>query len=160
MILEVNSFPKIFDSRVNQAYPPQKILWPPHRGGKGGWGHLWSAPPISHFIGGSESLKIWGVRGIIIMWQLVFASCHRLKSNNKKKKNKNKNKGRNGTSHGHPVSYFLPIPADSSNLELFVFFLDISCNPLKICIGPTIRIGREIRCLPYAGFLLIFSLTE
>ena len=30
-----------------------------------------------------------------------------------------KNKGRNGTSHGHPVSYFLPIPAHSSNLELF-----------------------------------------
>ena len=22
----------------------------------------------------------------------------------------------------------------------------------KICIGPIIRIGREIRCLPYAGF--------
>ena len=32
-----------------------------------------------------------------------------------------KNKGRNGTSHGQPVSYFLPIPAHSSNLELFVF---------------------------------------
>ena len=23
----------------------------------------------------------------------------------------------------------------------------------QICIGPIIRIGREIRCLPYAGFL-------
>ena len=26
-------------------------------------------------------------------------------------------------------------------------------QPLQNCIGPTIRIGREIRCLPYAGFL-------
>ena len=26
-------------------------------------------------------------------------------------------------------------------------------QPLQICIGPTIRIGRESRCLPYAGFL-------
>ena len=25
------------------------------------------------------------------------------------------------------------------------------------CIGPTIRIGREIQCLPYAGFLLTAS---
>ena len=25
-------------------------------------------------------------------------------------------------------------------------------QPLKNCIGPTIRIGREILCLPYAGF--------
>ena len=25
---------------------------------------------------------------------------------------------------------------------------------LQICIGPTIRIGRESWCLPYAGFLL------
>ena len=24
--------------------------------------------------------------------------------------------------------------------------------PLQICIGPTIRIGRESWCLPYAGF--------
>ena len=27
-----------------------------------------------------------GVQGIVIMWQLVFALCHRLKSNNKKRK--------------------------------------------------------------------------
>ena len=27
-------------------------------------------------------------------------------------------------------------------------------RPLQICIGPTIRIGREIWCLPYAGFFL------
>ena len=27
-------------------------------------------------------------------------------------------------------------------------------QPLQICIGPTIRIGRESWCLPYAGFLL------
>ena len=26
-------------------------------------------------------------------------------------------------------------------------------QPLEICIGPTIRIGRESWCLPYAGFL-------
>ena len=26
-------------------------------------------------------------------------------------------------------------------------------QPLQNCIGPTIRIGREILCLPYAGFL-------
>ena len=25
-------------------------------------------------------------------------------------------------------------------------------QPLQNCIGPTIRIGREILCLPYAGF--------
>ena len=25
-------------------------------------------------------------------------------------------------------------------------------QPLGNCIGPTIRIGREILCLPYAGF--------
>ena len=25
-------------------------------------------------------------------------------------------------------------------------------QPLQICIGPTIRIGRESWCLPYAGF--------
>ena len=26
-------------------------------------------------------------------------------------------------------------------------------QPLENCIGPTIRNGREILCLPYAGFL-------
>ena len=44
-------------------------------------------------MGGSESVKILGVRGIIIMWQLVFASCHRLIRNNKKKKKKKILKG-------------------------------------------------------------------
>ena len=29
-------------------------------------------------------------------------------------------------------------------------------QPLQICIGPTIRIGRESWCLPYAGFLESF----
>ena len=29
--------------------------------------------------------------------------------------------------------------------------------PLQNCIGPTIRIGREILCLPYAGFFDIIS---
>ena len=27
------------------------------------------------------------------------------------------------------------------------------------CIGPTIRIGREIHCLPYAGFFIVVSIT-
>ena len=27
-------------------------------------------------------------------------------------------------------------------------------QPLQSCIGPTIRIGREIRCLLYAGFFV------
>ena len=30
-------------------------------------------------------------------------------------------------------------------------------QPLHICIGPTIRIGRESWCLPYAGFLMVFT---
>ena len=30
-------------------------------------------------------------------------------------------------------------------------------QPLQICIGPTIRIGRESWCLLYAGFFLFFS---
>ena len=47
-------------------------------GGQGGQGHLSSSPPSSQFIGDSESIKILGVRGILIMWQLVFASCHAL----------------------------------------------------------------------------------
>ena len=29
-----------------------------------------------------------------------------------------------------------------------------------MCIGPTIRIGRESWCLPYAGFLLYISLQS
>ena len=28
-------------------------------------------------------------------------------------------------------------------------------QPLQICIGPIIRIGRESWCLPYAGFLVV-----
>ena len=33
-------------------------------------------------------------------------------------------------------------------------------RPLQNCIGPTIRIGREILCLPYAGFFsnVLYSL--
>ena len=31
-------------------------------------------------------------------------------------------------------------------------------QPLQICIGPIIRIGRESWCLPYAGFLFYFYL--
>ena len=33
-------------------------------------------------------------------------------------------------------------------------------QPLQICIGPTIRIGRESWCLPYAGFLLYTMITK
>ena len=32
-------------------------------------------------------------------------------------------------------------------------------QPLQNCIGPTIRIGREILCLPYAGFLKHFPIN-
>ena len=28
-------------------------------------------------------------------------------------------------------------------------------QPLQICIGPSIRIGRESWCLPYAGFFQV-----
>ena len=28
-------------------------------------------------------------------------------------------------------------------------------QPLQVCIGPIIRIGRESWCLPYAGFLVL-----
>ena len=28
-------------------------------------------------------------------------------------------------------------------------------QPLQVCIGPIIRIGRESWCLPYAGFFLM-----
>ena len=28
-------------------------------------------------------------------------------------------------------------------------------QPLQNCIGPTIRIGQKILCLPYAGFLIV-----
>ena len=31
-------------------------------------------------------------------------------------------------------------------------------QPLRNCNGPTIRIGREILCLPYAGFFF-FNIT-
>ena len=30
-------------------------------------------------------------------------------------------------------------------------------QPLQICIGPIIRIGRESWCLPYAGFFILYS---
>ena len=33
-------------------------------------------------------------------------------------------------------------------------------QPLRNCNGPTIRIGREILCLPYAGFLGSLILVE
>ena len=44
--------------------PPQKILWPPI-GGLGGLGSPLILTPISHFIGGPESVKILGVQGIM-----------------------------------------------------------------------------------------------
>ena len=33
-------------------------------------------------------------------------------------------------------------------------------QPLQNCIGPTIRIGREILCLPYAGFFLLMMIKN
>ena len=33
-------------------------------------------------------------------------------------------------------------------------------QPLQICIGPTIRIGRESWCLPYAGFFRSNTTTQ
>ena len=33
-------------------------------------------------------------------------------------------------------------------------------QPLQICFGPTIRIGRESWCLPYAGFLQMYMLQD
>ena len=54
----------------------------------GGSGAPLISPSIGHFIGGPESVKIIGVPGVLCIWQLVFASCHRLKSNNKNNNNK------------------------------------------------------------------------
>ena len=45
MILEVDSFQKIFDSRVNQAYPPKKYFGPPI-GGVRGVGGASNEPPL------------------------------------------------------------------------------------------------------------------
>ena len=42
----------------------------------------------------------------------------------------------------------------------FYFFFNKITPILQNCIGPTIRIGRESWCLPYAGFLLSVSLTH
>ena len=68
MMLEVKNFTKIFDSMririVNQSYPPKKYFGPPI-GGLGGLGSPIIDTPISHFIGGSEYVKILGVRGIM-----------------------------------------------------------------------------------------------
>ena len=33
-------------------------------------------------------------------------------------------------------------------------------QPIKICIGPSIRIGRESWCLPYAGFFVVGLATS
>ena len=32
-------------------------------------------------------------------------------------------------------------------------------QPLQVCIGPIIRIGRESWCLPYAGFFMMMMMT-
>ena len=65
MMLEVNNFTKIFDSMririVNQSYPPKKFFGPPIVGVMGVSGSPIISTPISHFIGGSESVKILGV---------------------------------------------------------------------------------------------------
>ena len=38
---------------------------------------------------------------------------------------------------------------------IFFFFFRPIMQPLQNCIGPAICIGREIWCLPYAGFLVM-----
>ena len=63
--------------------PPKNSLAHPIMGVRGVGAPLIS-PPIIHFIGGSESVKVLGVRGILIMWQLVFASRHCLILNDNK----------------------------------------------------------------------------
>ena len=70
MMLEVKNFTKIFDSMririVNQSYPAKKYFGPPPIGGVGGSGSPIIGTPISHFIGGSESVKKYlGFRGIM-----------------------------------------------------------------------------------------------
>ena len=48
-----------------------------------------------------------------------------------------------------------PILSTSLNVRLSVYLsVGLSLFHAEISIGATIRIGREIRCLPYAGFLL------
>ena len=52
------------------------------------------SPSNGLVIGGPESVKILGVGGVLCMWQIVFASCHCLKSkNNNNNKNSNNKKG-------------------------------------------------------------------
>ena len=58
----------------------------PPLGGLGGSGAPLIRPTSSSFMGDSQSAKILGVQGILIMWQLDFALCHRLIPNKKKKK--------------------------------------------------------------------------
>ena len=70
MMLEVKNFTILFDSMririFNQSYPPNKFFGPPHGiGGVGGLGSPIISTPISHFIKGSESVKLLGVRGIM-----------------------------------------------------------------------------------------------
>ena len=59
MILEVNSFPKIFDSRVNQAYPPKKYFGPPI-GGVRGVGGTSNQHPYQSFYRGFRICKNLG----------------------------------------------------------------------------------------------------
>ena len=63
MILEVIRLPKLFDSTririVNQSCPPKNTLTP-HRG-LGGLGSLICGTPISHIMGGLESVENLGI---------------------------------------------------------------------------------------------------
>ena len=52
---------------------PPKIFW-----GSGGSGAPLISPTNGYFIGGPESVKTLGIRGVLCMWQLVFALRHRL----------------------------------------------------------------------------------
>ena len=53
--------------------------------GLGGSGAPLNSPPRSNLINLSESVKIFGFPGMFFRWQLVFALCHRLISNNNNK---------------------------------------------------------------------------
>ena len=48
---------------------------------------------------------------------------------------------------------------DSPQIFVTAIFFSFS-QPIQICIGSTIRIGRESWCLPYAGFFIIFFMVD
>ena len=53
-----------------------------------------------------------------------------------------------------PLIFFLFFSKKSCNLSQKKIKIKKITQFLKNCIGPTIRIGRDSWCLPYAGFFL------